>query len=191
MAFVSSGSEFVTLPVPVDAHTDARTACPHLRANLLDWHAASTWPSGRVPSAGGNAAVPPNVRVLLTRNAVVGHLQIPASAELIIAERAGGIALHANGTDEDQLAFVSAIVILPFAVVFFGFIIGMVVFHTYLQATNQTTYEQVNDKWRNGNPSGYGWDIFWQLMTMRDPSKWAAEEKVADLGRPFAQAGHK
>jgi len=76
--------------------------------------------------------------------------------------------------DENELVFIAAIFILIFAVIFFCFIVGMIVFHSYLQATNQTTYENVNSRWINGNPHGYGWDIFMELMTSVNHSKFPA-----------------
>ena len=87
---------------------------------------------------------------------------------------------HANYS---MPSFVMSCVLISFGFIFLCFIVGMVVFHTYLQCTNQTTYEQVNDKWRNGNPHGYGWDIFWGLMTANDPSKFPRDELVAQLDK--------
>ena len=83
--------------------------------------------------------------------------------------------------DCSTLAFGFSIVILIFAVIFWCFIIGMVVFHTYLQATNQTTYENVNDRWKNGNPHGYGCDIFYQLMCSINYSKFPNNVLTDDL----------
>tara|TARA_B110000008_G_C16771555_1_gene484798 strand:- start:132 stop:566 length:435 start_codon:yes stop_codon:yes gene_type:complete len=83
--------------------------------------------------------------------------------------------------DSSTVAFVFSIVILVFAVIFWFFIIGMVVFHTYLQATNQTTYENVNDRWKNGNPHGYGFDIFYQLMCSINYSKFPNNVLTDDL----------
>ena len=85
--------------------------------------------------------------------------------------------------DYDFVSFIVACVLIVFGFIFFCFIVGMVVFHTYLQCTNQTTYEQVNDKWRNGNPHGYGCDIFWMLITATDLSKFPRNELVANLNR--------
>ena len=88
-----------------------------------------------------------------------------------------------GGGDFSMQAFIFSCILCFFGFVFFCFILGMVVFHTYLQCTNQTTYEQVNDKWRNGNPHGYGWDIFWMLMTATDPSKFPRDEMVSSLDK--------
>jgi hypothetical protein len=82
---------------------------------------------------------------------------------------------HINPVDIDSdvndFEFGVSIAILIFSVIFFCFIVGMVVFHTYLQATNQTTYENVNSRWAQGNPHGYGRDIFMQLMCALNRSK--------------------
>merc|ERR1711939_743075 len=92
-------------------------------------------------------------------------------------------AVNENHPDYSMIAFIMSLVLIVFAFIFFCFIVGMVVFHTYLQCTNQTTYEQVNGKWRNGNPHGFGWDIFWMLMTATDLSKFPRDELVSNLDR--------
>ena len=83
--------------------------------------------------------------------------------------------------DVNEISFGMGIFILVFAVIFFCFILGMIVFHTYLQATNQTTYENVNSRWVNGNPHGWGWDIFMELMTSLNHSKFPANVSTKDL----------
>jgi hypothetical protein len=56
--YIASGySERITLPQPPEPidwklgnnNTTVRTACPHLEANLTEWHSVSTWPSGSIP----------------------------------------------------------------------------------------------------------------------------------------------
>ena len=102
----------------------------------------------------------------------------------IIVSCVARIVYHLNPAadgDENEVAFIVAIVVLVFAVVFFCFIVAMVVFHTYLQSTNQTTFENVNSRWINGNPYGYGFDIFMELMTSVNYSKIPANVRVQDL----------
>ena len=81
----------------------------------------------------------------------------------------------------NDVAFGVSILITVFAFIFFWFIVGMVVFHGYLQATNQTTYENVNQRWSNGNPHGYGCDIFMQLMVSLNHSKFPPNIRTSNL----------
>ena len=104
--FVPAGySERIVIPepsAPVLREGSRRTSCPHDADGLKDWHDATTWPSGSVPSTTGQDIVlPNNARVVLRRSPVVrfGLITIPPSSALIIAESASGIDLDVGGID--------------------------------------------------------------------------------------------
>jgi G8 domain len=108
--YIASGySERITLPQPptpsdVSLEQDnavLRTACPHQEANLTDWHAASTWPSGNIPVDGQDVTLPLDTKVIVRQTVVerLGLVTIPTSSSLVFDEAQAGIEMHVTGMD--------------------------------------------------------------------------------------------
>lgn len=100
--YITAGySERITLPqLPKpNAQPSLRTNCPHLAANVKDWHAASTWSNGAVPKAGEAVSLPANTNVIIRKSVVeiLGIISIPATSSLIFDEVAVGIELKTSG----------------------------------------------------------------------------------------------
>lgn len=68
-------------------------------ARLSLWHDATTWPGGRLPTAGSSFRLPAHRRILITRSpgAIFGLITIPDTSALLFGESASGITLEANG----------------------------------------------------------------------------------------------
>lgn len=76
------------------------TACPHLAANLVNWHDPSTWPDGTVPSS-GDVVLPNGTSVLLSSCSLapgdaLGAVTIPLGSSLVFADSAAGVNLTAS-----------------------------------------------------------------------------------------------
>lgn len=68
-----------------------QTNCPHLQANLLDWHNPATWAGSSVPANGAQVNIPENTSVLISSCSidptwVFGTVNIPASSTLIFGD---------------------------------------------------------------------------------------------------------
>jgi len=71
-----------------DFDPNPRSNCPHLQANLLDWHDPSIWPSG-VPQAGSDVVLPAGKILVSSCSWPVdgfNKITIPAGSELIFAD---------------------------------------------------------------------------------------------------------
>jgi len=75
--------------------------CPHKQENLLNWHDASIWPSGSVPTADSLTPVdlPVGVKVVISSRSLLpgtyGLITVPETTELIFADEE--ISLHTVG----------------------------------------------------------------------------------------------
>lgn len=75
------------------------TDCPHLAANLVNWHDPSIWPNGTVPTS-GDVTLPSGTSVLLSSCSLapgdaLGALTIPLGSSLVFADSAAGVNLTA------------------------------------------------------------------------------------------------
>ena len=65
---------------------------------MLDWHDASTWPESIIPTS-GDVILPEGASVVVRSsiNGTLGHVTVPETSQLIIAEDARGIEINAHG----------------------------------------------------------------------------------------------
>lgn len=86
-------SEIVTMykmPSALDSNPRSSSVCPHLASGLKNWHDASTWPSGKVPSASDDISIPADTSVLISSCSlstdVYERIHIPAGSKLVFSD---------------------------------------------------------------------------------------------------------
>lgn len=87
-SFTDGSHEKVTLRYAPPVTTPAnRTACPFQIAGAKPWHSPSTWPSGKVPTAGADVTLPENTVVIIQSCSLLaapyGVITIPKSSVLV------------------------------------------------------------------------------------------------------------
>lgn len=84
--------EIYKMPAALDPNPRTAAVCPHLATGLKNWHDASTWPSGTVPTATENIEIPANTAVLISScsllpsNFVYQKIHIPVGSKLVFSD---------------------------------------------------------------------------------------------------------